>query len=358
MDRAGVNRLMLIRDYPAVSILLPTHRTFPDNRRDPIQLKDLLRDARTRLLGEFKARQVEPLLARLESLAAEVDHNRNLDGLALFASNETSEVFRLPFSVAPRVVVDKTFATRDLVFALNRSRRYRLLLINPRQTRLFEGGGENLAEVNEGAFQLESVEDTARRDDAWWGVNRDAVHDARRRRFAIEVAEALHPLQQADPLPLVVVGAEPWVSLFGDVARRADRVIGKIVGSFPTASARDLAQKANPVVDEWRARERRRVLGGLEAAVSANRYASGVDQVWRAVRRGQGATLLVEEGYHQPARVDPAGLMLQWADDATAPDVVDDIVDEIIEEVIARDGEVYFYPSGELASHQRIALIL
>jgi hypothetical protein len=290
-------------------------------------------------------------------LASGIDHNYNLDGLALFVSADAGEVVQLPFTITPRVVVDETFATRDLVHAMNRSQRYRLLSINPRETRLFEGAGRRLSEVVKGAFPLVSVEEGARRDDAWWGVNPDSVHDARRRRFASEVAEALYPIQEADPLPLVVLGAEPWASLFEAAARRADRVIGTIVGSFPAASPQELGQRAEPVVAEWRARERARLLAELDEAVSANRYASGVDQVWRAVRRGRGGKLLVEEGYRRAARLQQDGLVLEWADDIDAPDVVDDIIDEIIEEVLGAGGEVLFYPDGALERHQRIALI-
>lgn len=357
MDRITIARLMQPRDYPAVTILCPTHRTFPDNKRDPIQLKDLNREARQRLLSEFKVREVEQLLQRLESLAAEVDHSYNLDGLALFVSADTSEAIRLPFRVEPRVVVDETFATRDLVHALNRSQRYRLLLLNPRRTQLFEGAAGQLGEVRKGAFPLEPEEEVARRDDAWWGVNPDAIHDERRRRFAREVAEALHPIQETEPLPLVVVGAEPWTALFGAATRQRDQVIGTIVGHFPVVSLPLLAQRTEPVVAEWRARRRERLLGELEAAVSANRYASGVDQVWRAVRRGQGTTLLVEEGYRRAARLHPDGLTLEWAEDVAAPDVIDDVVDEIIEAILARRGRVVFYPDSALERHQRIALI-
>lgn len=348
---------MSVRDYPAVSILCPTHRTYPDNRRDPIQLKELTREARERLLAEFKSREVEALLKRLDELSAGVDHRYNLDGLAIFASASAGEVVRLPFSISPRVVVDETFATRDLIHALNRSRRYRLLLLNPRKTQLFEGSAGRLAEVLCGSFPLEPEEEVSRRDDAWWGVNPDSVHDERRRRFAREVAQALHPIQEAEPLPLVLAGAEPWLSLFSAATRQGDQVIGTVVGTFPVVSLRLLERRAEPVVAAWRERQRARVLGELEAAVGADRYASGVDQVWRAVRRGEGTTLLVEEGYRRPARVSEGGLTLEWAEDVAAPDVVDDVVDEIIEAVLARRGRVTFFPDGELERHQRIALI-
>lgn len=356
MDRNVIDRLMQVREYPAVSILCPTHRTSPDNRRDPIQLKELVREARRRLLDEYQPREIEPFLKRLEGVAAEVDHTFNQEGLAIFVSEGTSEVLRLPFTVAPRVVIDETFATRDLVYAMNRSHRYRLLLINPVETRLFEGGGGRLHEVEEGGFPLVESEEETRRDE-WWGVNPDAIHDERRRRFAREVAQALHPIHDADPLPLVLVGGEPWISLFNSVSRQADQVIGTIPGILPAISVPDLKKKAEPVVAEWRERERARVLKDLDRAVGANRYASGLDQVWRAARRGLGSVLLVEEGYHQAARVKENGLELEWTDDVKAPDVIDDIVDEIVETVISKGGKVLFYPDGALDRHQRIALI-
>lgn len=358
MDRNKILRLMHMRGYPAVSILCPTHRTYPDNRRDPIQLKELVKEARSRLLAEFEPRRVEPLLRRIETLAGAVDHSYNLDGLAIFVSDDVGELYRLPFPVEPRVVVDESFATRDLIFALNRNQRYRVLLIDPSQTRLFEGNGGKLAEVMTDAFPLEPADAGGRRDDAWWGVNPDSVHDERRRRFAKEVAEALHPIQEKDPLPLIVVGSEQWISLFRDATRQGDQVIGTVAGSFPVISAQLLARRVEPVFLDWRARERDRLMKELDAAVGANRYASGVDQVWRAVRRGRGTALLVEEGYRRPARLHRGGLVLEWAEDEAAPDVVDDIVDEIIEEVVARGGQVLFYPDGALDRHQRIALIV
>ncbi len=42
MNRQDLKYLREQSGYPAVSITLPTHKTFPDNRQDPILLKNLL----------------------------------------------------------------------------------------------------------------------------------------------------------------------------------------------------------------------------------------------------------------------------------------------------------------------------
>ncbi len=71
-----------------------------------------------------------------------------------------------------------------------------------------------------------------------------------------------------------------------------------------------------------------------------------------AVRR-----LLVETDFEYPADLDPQGdRLLPYSGRGAA--ALDDAVDELIEKVIARGGEVFFYESGVLDLHQRIAAVL
>jgi len=134
MNRLDVQLLQSIRGYPAVSILLPTHRRSPDNLQDPIRVKNLVQQATERLLAEFSKRDVEPLLARLEALVARIDYRYTLDGLALFVNRDLAREFYLPFAVKERVIIGETFATRDLVLALNRSPRYWVLVLSEKPT--------------------------------------------------------------------------------------------------------------------------------------------------------------------------------------------------------------------------------
>ena len=117
ISRSELKRLQGQKDYPSVSLLAPTHRTAPANRRDRIVVKNLLTEGLDRLQGEFTKREVAPLVRNLEKLVDGVDWEHALDGLALFASREVATAVQLPFRVRARVVIDATFATRDLVFA-------------------------------------------------------------------------------------------------------------------------------------------------------------------------------------------------------------------------------------------------
>jgi len=125
MDRHQIRLLQQNRAYPAVTITLPTHRTSPENRQDPIRLKNLVQEATDRLMGEFGKREAAPVLTRLHRLADGIDHRYGLDGLALFVNADSARAVPLPFTLRERVVVDETFFTRDLVFAMNRTPRSR-----------------------------------------------------------------------------------------------------------------------------------------------------------------------------------------------------------------------------------------
>src|SRR4051794_28826337 len=101
------------QEYPSISLLAPTHRAAPANQRDRIVVKNLLAEGIERLHGEFKKRDVAPIVQNLNKLVDKVDWEHALDGLALFASRGVAEAIYLPFRVKARVVIDATFATRD-----------------------------------------------------------------------------------------------------------------------------------------------------------------------------------------------------------------------------------------------------
>jgi hypothetical protein len=85
-SRSELKRLQGRRDYPSLSLLAPTHRTHPANRKDRIVVKNLAAEGLDRLQGEFKKREVAGLVQNLKRLVDRVDWKHSLEGLALFAS--------------------------------------------------------------------------------------------------------------------------------------------------------------------------------------------------------------------------------------------------------------------------------
>jgi hypothetical protein len=362
MTRHDVITLQAHRAYPSISVLLPTHRTSPDNKRDPILLKNLLSEANERLEALLGARGAAPLQASLAAQAAAVDLRHTLDGLALFVNETHAGAYLLPVALKPRVVIDETFATRDLIFALNRSPRYWVLALSEKPTRLFEGVRRTLIEVHAGGFPCEHTGPGGAMSLPEL-IDKSKYEDEQHRQFFRRVDRALDPFLKHDPLPLCVVGVERWLAHYREVAK--DRLwTASLTGSHDQTSPTDLGRLVWPVMERALHAERLRALETLDAAAGAQRVASGIVDAWARAHDGRGALLLVEEGYHQAAKLAADGRLQPLTDGEAPPPlgfeetIIDDAVDEIIEAVLMNSGDVVFVDDDSLSEHGRIALTL
>ncbi len=357
LSRAELNAFQAHRDYPSVSILAPTHRTAPSNKQDPIKVKNLVRKAIDRLHGEFGKREVAPVVNNLRELVGKVDWEHTLNGLALFASKGRSAAVSLPFRVKPRAMIDESFATRDLVYAFNRAPPYRVLSLG-HIARLYDAWAWVLDEHTARPFPMRHRgPGGASKLPGGQGINRSAVRDEAHRTFFRSVDDAVGAVQKANPLPLVVVGVERNLAFYREVTRQGDAIVGMLAGNHERTPPDVLGKLVWPCFEAGATLRRTEALVHLDQAVSAQRHASGIDQVWRAAVGGKCRTLLVEKEFKYPADLSPEGdRLLPYTGKGAA--ALDDAVDEVIERVMDSGGEVFFYASGDLDAHQRIAAVL
>lgn len=100
MNFADIHLLQSVTQAPCVTISLPTHRTAPDNLQDRIRLKNLVAQASERLTKEYGQRQIAHVVTQLEQLVADIDVQKNLDGLVLCVNHDIARSFVLPFTAS------------------------------------------------------------------------------------------------------------------------------------------------------------------------------------------------------------------------------------------------------------------
>lgn len=360
MNRQDIRSLASEGTYPCLTITLPTHRTSPDNRQDPIRLKNLVTEAASRLEAEVGSREAAPLLRALDDLLNDFNHERNLDGLAIFVSAGLAHFHRLPFTLPERVVVDQNFFTRDLVFAFNRTPRYWVLALSEQPTRLFEAVRDDLEELTAGSvFPMThggpGGASTLPNDPK---VNASQFRDEHHRIFFRSVDQALATYMADDPLPLAVIGVDRYLAFFQEVSSHGGQIVATLTGSHDRTSDHELGKLIWPLVREGLAAQRSAIFAELNAAVGGQRSASTLGEVWRFAQEGRGQTLIVEEDYHEAATLDATGMRLLPPTDSTGPEALDDAVDAAIAAVLDKGGRVVFVDNGTLEQHSRIALIL
>ncbi len=299
-----------MREYPSLSIMALTHRTAPSNLQDPIRVKNLVSEATNRLHDEFW-REVAPLLERLEFLVEEIDWRYTLDGLALFVNKDFAARFDLPFAVNERVQIDESFATRDLVFGLNRSPRYYVLVLSEQPTRLFEATRDRLQESRAGKFPLEHKgPGGATAMPGGHGVQQSAYRDEYDRKFFRCVDEELSKVFSDDPSPVVVTGVTRNLTFWDEVSTNKAQLAGTLEGSYDSANHHELGQRVWPVMQSFMAENRARVVEELGDAIGAKKYAAGIGEVWQMAHDGRGETLLVEEDFHYAGQLHSSGLLM------------------------------------------------
>ena len=345
-----VLRLQAAKGYPAVSVLLNTTPSHAMTAVDRDRLRALVADAERRLADERLPGEREVMTA-LQLAAADALAGPTSSAVAVFASRALSMAVRLPVPVVDRVVIDPTFATRDLVRALHRMPRHVVLVLNGREARLFEGGGRGLRAVTAG-FPM--------RDD------RERQHDAARPRrthadaaaFFRRVDRALGAYLALQPAPLVLVGADRAVAQYRGVSRNLGRLAGTVVANIATEPLSELARRIDPVLERYLLSRQQEALELLSRRVGAHLAVSGMRAAWLAARHEQPEMLAVEQSLFYPARLSSDGDLLIPADDVEHPDVIDDAVDELIELVLERGGWVALVDDGLLAAHEGVGLTL
>jgi hypothetical protein len=328
--------LQSVRDDPCVSLLATTTPALRMADADARTLQRLAADARARL-----ARDGAPpeLADALDALVAEVRTGPTGAAVALYVNRELRQVVRLPVQVADRVVVDPTFATRDLVRALHRIPRHLVLLLSEGDARLLEGGAGTLRPPARSPFPLTADDDAG---------------DA----FLRRVDRALGTYLRLHPAPLVLVGGHRVVGRFRRLSHNTGRLAGTVPGNLTTAPPTVLVPRVRAVLDEYLLSRQEEALAHLDRRRSRNAVVEGIDATWLAARRERPEMLAVEEGFALAARLSPDGDFLVPAEDVEHPDVVDDVVDELVETVLLRGGWIAFVADGALTDAGRVALTL
>lgn len=350
------NLLKNLKDTTAdccVTIILNTHRTFPDNEKDPILLKNLMREAQERLTAECHRQSAIAITDKLNTLAADIDHRYNLESLVLFVNEHIAEYTRLPIAVEDRVVIDKTFATRDLIRTLHKEKEYYVLVLSRDKARLIEAFNDKVVQELADNFPIENISLRPKESAEAAIANRQTnlIQE-----FFNQVDKQLIEVIKESPLPVLICTEESNYHQYLKIADRKEIFIGHLNGNRMEEKAHHIIEAAWPIVQQVRKERNNRRLQDLSAAESTGKLLVDFNDIWRAVNEGRGKTLFVQQGYFQPARLVNDSVELVPMDQTDRTNVIDDIIDEMIEINLQYGGDSVFLSEEELKNYQGLVL--
>lgn len=351
--QADVRRLARMTHPLSVSVLMSTTPATCMGPADVVRLRALVREVDRRLADEPDRRAVARVRVHLAAALSAATAGATDHGVALLVSPVGTHVFHLRVKPADRVVVDPTFATRDLVRSAFEDPEFLMLVIDGRAARLIHYDQRYARPVLEHDFPMVRPEATVRGRGEVGVVDRARREAARTFLRQVDARLAVRLAEQ--PLPVVLVASDRTAAEFLAVSRgrRVSAVLRSGATRLPLAELERRARAAltSHVTDRGAA-----ALDTVHARLRQRRAIAGLAPAWAAMLHVDPEVLVVERSYAAAVRLDEGGFCL--AEDPEEPGVIDDAVDELIEAVLARGGEVVMVPDGALAHRGRLVLAI
>ena len=336
-----------------VSIIMNTHRTKPDNQHDAVLMKNLIKEAEERLYKDYDKRFVWPIMENLNKLVEQINHNFNLESLIIYANKDFADYTRLPVKVENRVVIDNTFATRDLVRAMHQESSYYVLVVSRQNARLIEAFNDSVVEDGFAAFPMVNDLYTTSKSKMSTNQGTDNLYEE----FFNRVDKAFQEVTKSNPLPVIIATETRNFEHYLKIADRKDLVIGHLNMNRDDEKSHHIVSESWPVMQTLiKIRNEARMLE-LTKAVSEGKFVSDLSEIWNAIHHGRGKTLFVKRGFFQPALLEENTVVVVEKHERDQKGIVDDIVDDMIEQTMSFGGDIVFVEGNELDSFGNLALI-
>jgi hypothetical protein len=330
-----------------ISILINTTPGRRLSQVDRQQLQAHARDVFRRLELEPDQRRAAVLTSRLQAAVEQASAAPADTALALFVADAVTHLFHLPVDVEDRVVIDPTFATRDVVRTVQSNPKFLLLHMDHRAANLFYYNQKYLQP------QLSSHFPALRE-----GRVRAGRDPERQRGFLRSVDAGLSSHLADRNLPVVLVGGDRVLGEFLRLTRNGARVAGIATGIFSRPPLTELERIGRTAIADHVADLAAAAQDTLQARLRSEHAVTGLLGCWHAAATGTPELLVVEQRFAMPARPVADGRYVEPVADGEHPEVLDDAVDDLIEKVLTTGGFVSVVPDGSLQEHGRVAMTL
>ncbi len=344
-----VQKLFEHRAQPCVSVYMSTDAVSPGGPADRMRLRNLLRDAATRLARVHHAGAVEGLLGPVAEKVQRAWPPRGR-GIALLRSPDLNVGFELPVEVPDVAVVAPTFHTKPLLSFLERNQPFFVLALGARSVRLLEGDADGLADVTEDAIPAGLAPEEA-------GSERDGREGERRWYAAVD--EAVSAFLAPTEAPLVLAGPHERRSLYRSVSGLSRILWAGVDAEVDGLDEDALHEHAWPIVCADQADAERHAAMHWLSFRGAGMATDVLSEVIEATAQGRVRLLLHREGTHLWGRMDPElGSFVLRSGEAEREPGDSDLIDDLCELTLLKGGDVVEVAEERMPTDVPVAAIL
>jgi hypothetical protein len=271
--RNDLKNLLGKRESTCVSIYMPTYRTQPEAKQNPIRYKNLLKRVEERLVaGGARKSQAKAFSKSARTLIKDtLFWQYQSDGFAAFLDSQGFRYFRLPAVFEELLVVADRFHIKPLLQLLANDGRFYILAISQNGIRLFQCSRQSIVEI-ELEKAPENLNEACQHDDrqkqiqfhtktpAGKGQRAAIFHgqgagteDAKKNilKFFQQVDEEVRKILEEASGPLVLAGVEYLFPIYREACNYPHLLQEGIPGNPEGMSPEDLLKEAWKIVEPY-----------------------------------------------------------------------------------------------------------
>lgn len=279
-NRSNLRRLAELQDEVCISLYMPTYRDESNWSQNTTRLKNLLGEARDQLRDQgYREDDIDQILGDARQLLDRPSFWRSNigDGLAVFITSESTELFRLPLSFEEIAIVEDRFHLKPLFPIIAANNRFYLIALSQNDVRFFQGTHQAMSEIESATIPseiVEAIQESERSEKQSQLQNRISGIDGEEsngeqqenenavpgdintdpqdelKRFFRGVDESVNGYIGGEDVPLLLAGTSEYLPFYREVNSYSHLTENEIVeGNIDSWTTEELHEKAWSVVE-------------------------------------------------------------------------------------------------------------
>jgi len=252
----------------SITITLPTHKTGEEGKQDPIRFKNLVKKVEDQLTGRGKKNgEIEKILKPAKELLEKPLFWSHLEhGLAVYITENSFDVYKLPYTVDEQLFVNDHFLITPLLPMTSMDGTYCVLAVSRQKLRLLKCTRNDVVDITPDDISV-SVADylevdpekelqfhTGAMGEAAMFFGHNANEEDKRvivEQFYREVEKEITPLMNGMGDPLVLIGLKENIHIYKK-ANNYGRIVEDIIPHNPDElSEKQLKDEGWDVIKEY-----------------------------------------------------------------------------------------------------------
>jgi hypothetical protein len=363
---------------PAVSLFMPTHVAGRDVRQDPIELKNLLRQAEDKLAASgMRPTEARDMLEPARLLLEDNEFWQHSEGgLAVYIAPSFFKAYRVPLVLDEQCVVNDRFDVKPLL-PLMEGKRFYILGVSDHHVRLLECTPRTCQMVPLPDDVETTIEKAIRGDlDSHPGTMRhqgsptnpasaggsyhgqaqeiqQEVHEDRMF-FYRQIDDGVRKVMQNEQDPVIIAATDSVAPFYKQASHLKNIQEGFIHGSPEHVSHEQLHKQACEMMEpKWHA-ELNELQNQFGTAISHNLASRDVKEIIPAASMGRVGILFVSTGSTHWGKITDSNEVIDA--DADQPGV-EDLIDRAAVETLRTQGQVVVVKPEEMPGNGELAAI-